>query len=42
MNTWMFEEIIKTNPINNRDILSNKKVVIIDLPFNVIIFQSIK
>ena len=28
-------EIIKTNPINNKDIQSNKKVIIIDLPFNV-------
>jgi hypothetical protein len=34
--------IIKTNPINNKGIQSNKKVVIIDLPFYVIIFQSIK
>ena len=30
------------NPINNKDIQSNKKVIIIDLPFNVTIFQSIK
>ena len=32
----------KTNPINNKDIQSNRKVIIIDLPLNVIIFQSIK
>jgi len=33
---------MKTNPINNKDIQSNKKVIIMDLPFSVIIFQSIK
>jgi len=28
--------------INNKDIKSNKKVIITDVPFSVIIFQSIK
>jgi hypothetical protein len=36
------EETIKTTPINNKDIQSNKKVTTTELPFNVIIFQSIK
>ena len=33
---------MKTNPINNKDIQPNKKVIIIDLKFKLIIFQSIK
>jgi len=36
------EETIKTNPINNKDIQSNKKIMILDQPFKVTIFQSIK
>jgi len=32
----------KTNPTNNIDFQSNMKSIIIDLPFNVIIFQTIK
>jgi len=36
------EEIINTNPINNKEIQSNKKVIIIELPFKVMTFQSIK
>ena len=31
-------EIIKANPINNKDIHSNKKVITTHLPFNVLIF----
>ena len=34
------EEIVKTNAINNKDIQSNKKFIIIDLQVNVIIFES--
>ena len=33
---------MQTNPINNKDIQSKKKVLIIDLPLSVKIFQSIK
>jgi len=33
---------IFAHPINSKDIQSNKKVIITELPFNVIIFQSIK
>jgi hypothetical protein len=33
---------IKTNPINNKNIQANKKVIITDLLFSLIIFQSIK
>ena len=36
------EEIIKTNPINNKYIQSNKNIITIDLPFNVTILQSKK
>jgi len=33
---------MKTNVINDKNIQSNKKVIIIALPFSVITFQSIK
>ena len=33
---------MKTKPIKNKGTQSNKNIIIIDLPFNVTIFQSTK
>ena len=38
----MKEERIKTNAVNNKDIQSDKKDIIVDLLFHLIVFQSIK